>query len=558
MNYRTVNFVFLLIGLAWLISPQDAAADYLGGVTFSHPSPSYLPHGETVSVEIDFKIDDPAGGYIYARPFTLDNPTPGYGASGGFLAMGTGTTTRNFTINNFENVVTHVRIYVRDTVTDEIELEMFVPVRFVFAPHGVFNLQMNHNQHDRLPFGESLVINFDYAADVPDGCKIFARPFTNGTLTPGYSASGSGSLAPSGSYSQNFSFSAEADVTDIRFQIFSLDNTTLLYEIFVPYDIHWAEIGIYDLHFNWPDGSSLHNSQLVASSFIFDHEDADGLTVEMVCMTGGSPSPNYAYQGSGFLAPGGVSVGRTSRVYQGETDVDGMRFWVMDSENNVLLMYTVPVDYHWAPHAVQDPVFSPASPAILSNDENLNMTFDYVTSQVEDVLVFVRPAYDFDPMFGITSSGSAFYPPPDGSGTYYLRFGSGEHIASQMRFQMVNLDQSEILLEHFYDGFWAWGSSRYITPVPDQVPAAATDLGLCFPNPFNPTTTVPVFLAEESHVRLAVYDLRGRLVQTLQDNVMTPGHHVFTFRGDGLSSGAYICRLETPKGVKTQRVTLVK
>jgi len=59
-------------------------------------------------------------------------------------------------------------------------------------------------------------------------------------------------------------------------------------------------------------------------------------------------------------------------------------------------------------------------------------------------------------------------------------------------------------------------------------------------------------------MHLTVYDLRGRLVRTLKDRAMRAGDHLFTFRGDRLSSGAYICRLETPEGVHTQRITLVK
>ena len=62
----------------------------------------------------------------------------------------------------------------------------------------------------------------------PAGGKIYARPFTNGSMTPDSSASGSADLPPSGSSSQHFSFSGDADVPDIRFQIVNTDQSEVL------------------------------------------------------------------------------------------------------------------------------------------------------------------------------------------------------------------------------------------------------------------------------------------------------------------------------------------
>ena len=56
MSYRAVTLVLLLGGLVCLAAPRQAAADYLGGVTFSHPTPSYLPNGETVFINIDYIV----------------------------------------------------------------------------------------------------------------------------------------------------------------------------------------------------------------------------------------------------------------------------------------------------------------------------------------------------------------------------------------------------------------------------------------------------------------------------------------------------------------------
>ena len=78
------------------------------------------------------------------------------------------------------------------------------------------------------------------------------------------------------------------------------------------------------------------------------------------------------------------------------------------------------------------------------------------------------------------------------------------------------------------------------------------------PNPFNPATTVAFELADDASVRLAVYDVRGNLVQTLVDGTLPPGRHELRFDGTGLPSGTYVCRLDGPGGAQTRRMTLVK
>ncbi|MBD3219974.1 hypothetical protein GF314_01920 [bacterium] len=78
------------------------------------------------------------------------------------------------------------------------------------------------------------------------------------------------------------------------------------------------------------------------------------------------------------------------------------------------------------------------------------------------------------------------------------------------------------------------------------------------PNPFNPATTVQFALTEASHVRLEVFDLRGRLVRTLADQVFAAGGHVVAFDGRDLASGTYMCRLEGEGFARSIKMSLVK
>jgi hypothetical protein len=84
-----------------------------------------------------------------------------------------------------------------------------------------------------------------------------------------------------------------------------------------------------------------------------------------------------------------------------------------------------------------------------------------------------------------------------------------------------------------------------------------------FPNPFNPKTTIAYELPEAGHVALRVYDVAGRLVRVLDDAEREAGPHSVAWDGTddagvGVGSGVYFCRLETPYGVETRSMVLLK
>jgi hypothetical protein len=79
-----------------------------------------------------------------------------------------------------------------------------------------------------------------------------------------------------------------------------------------------------------------------------------------------------------------------------------------------------------------------------------------------------------------------------------------------------------------------------------------------YPNPFNPTTTIRFQLYETSHVTLEVFDLLGRRVQLLADEVITAGTHHVVFDGRQLPGGVYIYRIQTPGRSLSKKLTLLK
>jgi hypothetical protein len=85
-----------------------------------------------------------------------------------------------------------------------------------------------------------------------------------------------------------------------------------------------------------------------------------------------------------------------------------------------------------------------------------------------------------------------------------------------------------------------------------------TRLGAATPNPFNPTTRIPFQLADESHAAITVYDVQGRLIARLVDDVLPAGEHSAVWNAGDRPSGVYFFRLQAGVVVETRKVILLK
>ena len=79
-----------------------------------------------------------------------------------------------------------------------------------------------------------------------------------------------------------------------------------------------------------------------------------------------------------------------------------------------------------------------------------------------------------------------------------------------------------------------------------------------YPNPFNSSTRIRYALPQQAPVRLAVYDLQGRLVDVLVERDQPAGRHEVIFEAGALPSGGYFYRLEAGSFRASGQMVLVK
>jgi PKD repeat protein len=79
-----------------------------------------------------------------------------------------------------------------------------------------------------------------------------------------------------------------------------------------------------------------------------------------------------------------------------------------------------------------------------------------------------------------------------------------------------------------------------------------------YPNPFNPATVIKFNLPEKTHVRLEIFDVQGKLVETLVNKTLGPGFQSSEWTATNIASGVYFYRLSTPSFTEMKKMILLR
>ncbi len=96
-----------------------------------------------------------------------------------------------------------------------------------------------------------------------------------------------------------------------------------------------------------------------------------------------------------------------------------------------------------------------------------------------------------------------------------------------------------------------------IEPVSSNIPDKYA-LSQNYPNPFNPVTGIEFSIPKSSFIKLVVYDIQGREVETLANQKLNAGTFKVTWNASNYPSGVYFYKLHAEGFNETKKMILVK
>jgi len=86
------------------------------------------------------------------------------------------------------------------------------------------------------------------------------------------------------------------------------------------------------------------------------------------------------------------------------------------------------------------------------------------------------------------------------------------------------------------------------------------DFGLIknYPNPFNPNTTIEYYLGESGMVTMNVYDVNGKLIDSIVNTYQVSGKHSIIWQPNNISSGMYYINLVQGMNIDKMKLMYIK
>ncbi len=324
----------------------------------------------------------------------------------------------------------------------------------ISADHLVTQISLAPRTPNILQDNDSITISFSYTTSEAGGVRIFARPFTGGALTPSYAASGS-PLYPVGTGvgSGNFTITTgNVTVDQIRFQVLDANQTTLLFEAFIPvhYQFTSATKNVISHIGLTATPNVLKRNQRVAVSFNYTTTLAAGVRIFARPLTGGSLTPSYAASGSPLYPVGTGTGSGWFTITSGAPTVTGVRFQMWNAnQTRLLFQAVVPVTYQFrAPtNVVNSITLRPANPNILKFGDRVTLVMSYTTNVAGGVRIFARPFTSGALTPNYAAHPSPLYPVGTGSASGWFTISDGTVKVDQIRIQMWNANQTRLLFQ---------------------------------------------------------------------------------------------------------------
>jgi hypothetical protein len=97
-----------------------------------------------------------------------------------------------------------------------------------------------------------------------------------------------------------------------------------------------------------------------------------------------------------------------------------------------------------------------------------------------------------------------------------------------------------------------------VSPRSDQKIISTLDIIGNYPNPFNPSTTITFTIKRKQHITVRIFNYLAREVVVLLDQAVSAGTHNIFWNASHLSSGVYLCSVQSGSSTKTIKLLLLK
>ncbi|MBN8705465.1 MAG: hypothetical protein J0L62_06290 [Bacteroidetes bacterium] len=164
--------------------------------------------------------------------------------------------------------------------------------------------------------------------------------------------------------------------------------------------------------------------------------------------------------------------------------------------------------------------------------------------RIERSTVTESDSLDFDELGKLSGAGTT------ANRSKYTYMDKSALVGFKYKYRLVSID---------YDG------TEYKKELNSVVYEAPKEFSLYhnYPNPFNPSTTIPIDVAKEQRISMTIYNIMGQEIAILKNEIMKPGYYNVLWNGRDRSgnvaaTGQYFVRIVTDGYVKTQKMILLK
>lgn len=103
-----------------------------------------------------------------------------------------------------------------------------------------------------------------------------------------------------------------------------------------------------------------------------------------------------------------------------------------------------------------------------------------------------------------------------------------------------------------------FSTEKIVSVEKDEKGIASYYLGQNYPNPFNPSTSISYDVPKSGRVQIKVYDILGKEIATLVDEVKPAGNYTISFNAPQFASGVYFYRMQGENYFSVKKMMLIK